>query len=246
LWRDAPGRLNKIAGAATRVRRVATGWEPQFTVALDSVISLATVMDLVQAFYELQPPTRLRLRNEALSGTLEALTSGQADLAIGIPIEPGTAAGLQSRALGELAFVYAVAPHHPLANAKEPLADELLQQHRVVAAADSVQRGSGISVGLMAGQDVLTVPNMHAKLEAQLRGLGGGFVPEPMASAHVQAGRLVIKQVARPDRTARLHYAWRTPRLGPGRALQWWLSQLERESTRQALLTRHEATWSVR
>ena len=246
LLREGARLLQEIDAVANRVRRVATGWEPQFTVALDSVISLATAMDLVQAFYELQPPTRLRLRTEALSGTLEALTSGQADLAIGIPIDPGLAAGLQSRALGDLAFVYAVAPHHPLASAKEPLADDLLQQHRVVAAADSVQRGSGISVGLMAGQDVLTVPDMHAKLEAQLRGLGGGFVPEPMARAHVSAGRLVIKQVARPDRTARLHYAWRTPRLGPGRALQWWLSQLERASTRKALLTRHQAVWSVR
>ena len=125
LLREGARLLQEIDAVANRVRRVATGWEPQFTVALDSVISLATAMDLVQAFYELQPPTRLRLRTEALSGTLEALTSGQADLAIGIPIEPGLAAGLQSRALGDLAFVYAVAPHHPLAAAKEPLADDL-------------------------------------------------------------------------------------------------------------------------
>ena len=95
----------------------------------------------------------------------------------------------------------------------------------------------------MAGQDVLTVPTMHAKLEAQLRGLGGGFVPEPMARAHVKAGRLVLKQVERSTRTARLYYAWRSPRLGPGRALQWWLGQLESRTTREALLHRHEAAW---
>jgi DNA-binding transcriptional LysR family regulator len=243
LLREGARLLEEIDAVANRVRRVATGWEPQLTLAVDSVVSLSTVMDLVQAFYELKPPTRLRLRNETLSGTLEALTSGQADLALGIPIEPGSAAGVQSRPMGEVDFVYAVAPHHPLASAAEPLTNEMLQRHRAVAAADSVPRGSGLTIGLMAGQDVLTVPTMHAKLEAQLRGLGGGFVPEPMAREHVQAGRLVLKQVERSARTARMHYAWRPPKLGPGRALQWWLGQLESQTTRDALLNRHEAAW---
>ncbi len=243
LLREGARLLQEIDAVSNRVRRVATGWEPQFTLAVDTVVSLSTVMDLVQAFYEQQPPTRLRLRHETLSGTLEALTSGQADLALGIPMESGSATGLQTRAMGDLAFVYAVAPHHALASAAEPLTDEMLQRHRAVAAADSVPRGSGLTFGLMAGQDVLTVPTMHAKLEAQLRGLGGGFVPEPMASAHVKAGRLVLKQVERSTRTARLYYAWRSPRSGPGRALQWWLGQLESRTTREALLHRHDAAW---
>ncbi len=243
LLREGARLLQEIDAVSNRVRRVATGWEPQFTLAVDTVVSLSTVMDLVQAFYEQQPPTRLRLRHETLSGTLEALTSGQADLALGIPMESGSATGLQTRAMGDLAFVYAVAPHHALASAAEPLTDEMLQRHRAVAAADSVARGSGLTFGLMAGQDVLTVPTMHAKLEAQLRGLGGGFVPEPMARAHVKAGRLVLKQVERSTRTARLYYAWRSPRSGPGRALQWWLGQLESRTTREALLHRHDAAW---
>lgn len=241
LLREGARLLEEIDAVSNRVRRVATGWEPQFTVAVDSVVSLSTMMDLVQAFYELKPPTRLRLRNETLSGTLGALTSGQADLALGILIEPGTLAGLQSRLMGELAFVYAVAPHHPLATTGEPLTDDMLNQHRAVAAADSAQRGSGLTIGLLAGQDVLTVPTMHAKVQAQLRGLGGGFVPEPMARPHVKSGRLVLKQVERAARTARMHYAWRSPKLGPGRALQWWLDQLESKTTRTALLDAHDA-----
>lgn len=243
LLREGARLLEQIDAVSNRVRRVATGWEPQFTVAVDSVMSLPTVMDLAQAFYEQKPPTRLRIRSETLSGTLEALTSGQADLALGVIVEPGSATGLQTRAIGELAFVYAVAPHHPLASVREPLTDEVLRQHRAVAAADSVARGSGLTVGLMAGQDVLTVPTMHAKVEAQLRGLGGGFVPEPMARSHVQAGHLVVKRVERSTRTVVMHYAWRTPALGPGRALQWWLGQLKGKATREALLQRHDASW---
>lgn len=238
LLREGGRLLAEIDAVANRVKRVATGWESRLTIAVDTVISSSVVMEMVQSFYGLAPVTRLRLRDESLSGTLEALTSGQADLAVGVGLEPGTASGIQSSVLGEIAFVYAVAPHHPLAPVQGPLPDDLLQQHRAIAVADSVQRGSGITLGLMAGQDVLTVPTMRAKLDAQLRGLGGGFVPEAMARPYVDSGRLVVKEVQRSARLARLSYAWRTSP-SPGRALQWWLAQLGSVPTRRALIGQH-------
>ncbi len=64
-----------------------------------------------------------------------------------------------------------------------------------------------------------------------------------MARPHVKSGRLVLKQVERASRTPRMHYAWRSPRLGPGRALQWWLGQLESSTTLTALLDAHDAAW---
>jgi len=239
LLREGERLLAEVDAVANRVRRVATGWESQLTLAVDTVMCPATVMELAQAFLEVAPQTRLRLRDEALSGTIECLTSGQADLALGVALESGTESGIRSRVIGELEFVFAVAPHHPLAGRRGPLADDLLQAHRAVAVADSVQRGNGITLGLLAGQDVLTVPTMQAKLEAQLRGLGGGFLPEPLARPYVKAGRLVIKPTQRPTRIAHVRYAWRDAGgLGPGRALAWWLAQLESEATRRSLLQR--------
>ena len=239
LLREGSRLLVELDAIANRVKRVATGWEPQLTLAIDSVISRTTVMELCEAFFELAPPTRLRLREEALSGTLEALTSGQADLAIGIPLEPTLNKSVQSKPLGNMHFVYAVAPHHPLAQAPEPVSDAALMPHRAVAVADSVQRGSGITSGLLGGQDVFTVPGMQEKLAAQLRGLGGGFLPEYLARPHIASGRLVEKQMQRPTRVIALRYAWRcTGGQGEGRALQWWLEQLAQPATRQALLER--------
>jgi molybdate transport repressor ModE-like protein len=232
--------LQEIDAVANRVKRVATGWETELTIAVDSSLSNATVMELAEAFYALAPATRLRLREEVLSGTLEALVSGRADLALGVLLEPGTTVGVQSQPLGELALVYAVAPHHPLAARTGPLRDHDLVPHRAVAVADSVPRGTGLTLGLLAGQDALTVPTMRAKLDAQLRGLGGGFLPEPLARPYLESGRLVALDVQRPGRSVALRYAWReVGPTGPGRALQWWLGQLERPATRQALLERH-------
>lgn len=239
LLREGERLLQEVDAVANRVKRVATGWESQLTIAVDGVMSCGTVMELAQAFFELGSGTRLRLRDETLSGTLEAVVSGQADLALGVSLETGTSLGVQSKVLGELAFVYAVAPHHPLAAQRGPLPDEVLQRHRAIAVADSTRRGSGLTFGLLAGQDVMTVPTMSAKLDAQLRGLGGGFVPEPMARPFIETGRLVVKEVERAARVGRMSYAWRAGTGGPGRGLQWWLGQLESAATRRALIERH-------
>lgn len=237
LLREAARLLGEIDAVANRVKRVATGWEAQFTLSVDTIIVKSTLMELCEGFFAQSPPTRLRLREETLSGTLEALTSGQADLAVGVGPDASVHVGVQTRSLGTAQFVYAVAPHHPLAQAPEPLSDALVQQHRAVAVADSVQRGAGLSFGILQGQDVFTVATMQAKLDAQLRGLGGGNVPLSMAAPYLASGRLVAKRTERPTRQADLYYAWRGGKSNTqGRALQWWLQQLERPATRAALL----------
>jgi len=237
LLHEAGRLLSDVEAVANRVKRVATGWEAVLTVAADSIISRTVLMELCEAFLALKSPTQLRLRHETLSGTLNALTSGQADLALGVMGQTGLAADLQHLPLGPVEFVFAVAPHHPLAAAPEPLSEELRQQHRVVAVADSVPRGSGLSIGLLGGQDVFTVPDMHSKLQAQLRGLGAGFLPLSMALPYISTGRLVAKEVTLAQCTGETHYAWRNSRKSsPGKALQWWLAQLQSETTQRALL----------
>ncbi|ABM38231.1 LysR family transcriptional regulator [Polaromonas naphthalenivorans] len=239
LLREGNRLLLELDAIATRVKRVATGWEPQFTLAVDSVISRTTILELCEAFFAMNPPTRLKIREEILSGTLEALTSGQADLSIGVALEPTLDKSVQSKPLGSMHFVYAVAPHHPLAQAAEPVSDAQLMLHRAVAVADSVQRGSGITVGLLSGQNIFTVPGMEEKLDAQLRGLGGGFLPEHLARPHIDSGRLVEKKIQRPPRVIPMCYVWRRAAAGAeGRALQWWLGQLGNPATRKALLER--------
>jgi DNA-binding transcriptional LysR family regulator len=240
LMREGARLLSDIDAVANRVRRVATGWESQLTIAVDSIISKSTVMELCERFFQLNAPTRIKLREETLMGTLESLHAGQSDLAIGVVLEPSTSADIHGKLLGSVNFVYAVAPHHPLAASPEPLTDAMLQQHRAVAVADSVQRGSGLTIGLLGGQDVFTVANMQSKLDAQLRGLGGGFVPQSMACRYVEAGRLVVKKTERPNRVVRVSYAWRGATVrGQGKALQWWLKQLDQTLTKAALLEQH-------
>lgn len=237
LLREGARVLSDIDAIANRVKRVATGWEPIFTIAVDGIIDVAVVMELCEKFFSKNPPTQVKLRAETLSGTLEALISGQADLALGVVMDSSTIAGLNKESLGNVSFVFAVAPHHPIAHLPEPLSDEVIRKFRAVAVADSIQRGGGLTVGLLAGQDIFTVANMPAKLDAQIRGLGIGFLPNCLAQPYIDSGRLIVKRVERSERQAHVSYAWRkTGKPGYGRALQWWLEQLQSRVTRAALL----------
>lgn len=237
--------LQELDAVARRVQRVATGWEPQLTIAADSLISKRTMFELCEAFFasgekNSPPPTRLRIQGETLSGTWHALLDGQADLAIGGVVEGMAQAGVQAKPLGDVPFVFAVAPHHPLASAKQPLQDAVIQEHRIVAVADSTRRKQSVTVGILPGQDVLTVSTMPDKLEAQLRGLGCGFVPHCIARPYVESGRLVLLTTERIPRAPKVNYAWHTPARGTlGKALSWWLAQLAQPKTREALLFNH-------
>jgi len=271
--------LQELEAVANRVKRVASGWEATLSISVEDILSTATVFDLVEAFCSLSPEpgatqgpaTRLRLRSDVLAGTWEALISGQVDLAIGVAGEHPNPGGVELRPLGEVPFVFCLAPHHPLAEVDRgashggvrerhagistgrpkptvqtpspPLEHDQLIAHRAVAVADTAQRLQPLTRNLLPGQDVLTVPTMRAKLEALLRGLGCGYLPEPLARPWLAAGKLVRLQTVSGEPVAQLHYAWRAER-GPaslGRALQWWLAQLESPTTRRALVERHLA-----
>lgn len=237
LLREGAGLLAEIDAVANRVKRVATGWEAELTIAVDSIIDRATVMELCTRFFSQDPPTRLKLRSETLSGTLEALTSGQADIALGVVMDTNTHIGLHREILGTVGFAFSVAPHHPLAGMPEPLADSLIRQYRAAVISDSNRRGQSLSIGLLPGQDVFTVPDMPSKLDAQLRGLGVGFLPTCLAQPYIDTGRLVVKRIERAEHQIQSSYAWRkSGQAGPARAMAWWLEQLAHPLTRAALL----------
>ena len=62
------------------------------------------------------------------------------------------------------------------------------------------------------------------------------FFPETLARPYIDSGLLVAKQVS-TQRSNNCHVAWRdTPQMPAGQALRWWLGQLERPATREALL----------
>ncbi len=81
------------------------------------------------------------------------------------------------------------------------------------------------TVGLVPGQDVLTVPSFEAKAAAQIAGLGVGYLPRGLAEREAHAGNLRILEVAAAKPEADLLTAWRVGH--EGRALKWFVKRFE-------------------
>jgi DNA-binding transcriptional LysR family regulator len=208
-----------------RVRQVASGWEAELRIAVDTIIGIDRLYGLIEEFYREPGGTRLRLATESLGGTWDALASGRADLAIGAPGDAPPGRSYASRALGRIEMVFAAAPFHPIGDAPMPLDDATILRHRAVSVADSSRLLPPRTVGLLSGQDTLTVPSMEAKAAAQVAGLGVGFLPRAVAEREAAAGRLRILEVAGTRPAGQAYVAWQPGR--EGRALKWFVKRLE-------------------
>lgn len=221
-----------------RVRRVASGWEPELRIGVDALVEFDRLRPLIEDFHRDDPPTRLRFSYEVLDGAWEALVEGRTDLAIGAPYDAPSptmaSARFSLRPLGSVAFVFCVAPHHPLATVEEPIPAEALLAHRAIALAGTSRLQASRSAGLLSGQPTLTVATLEQKVAMQVAGLGVGWLPEPFARPHLACGRLVARRPAEPRPAALLHYGWR--RAEPGNALKWWLAKLDQPRVRELLL----------
>lgn len=217
-----------------RVRRVASGWETELAVGMDSMFSPCMFRDDIDAFYDVAQQTRLRIVQETLSGAWEALLDRRADLLVGVAGDGPAGGGYVSEPIGKVDFVFAVAPSHPLAAVEGKLDRVHLQQHRAVSVADSARQLAPRTVGLLLGQDTLTVPDMKTKLQFQLAGTGFGFLPEPCARAAIAAGLLVEKQVAEPKPAETFYLAWRSGENGA--ALNWWIARMRQPDLFERLL----------
>ena len=68
------------------------------------------------------------------------------------------------------------------------------------------------------------MPDMLAKLQAQIAGLGVGYLPKNIAEKHAATGELVIKTVAQPKAKITSYLAWHNK---GGKAQQWLIERLK-------------------
>jgi DNA-binding transcriptional LysR family regulator len=223
----AEGRrlLRAAADLECRVQQVAKGWESELRLAVDTLITLDGVFALASEFYEQQSGTRLRIMQEVLGGTWDALASGRADLAIGAGGDAPSGRSYATRPLGRCEMVFVAAPFHPICNDPQPLTAQTILRHRAVSIADSSRLLPPRTVGLLSGQDVLTVPSMEAKAAAHIAGLGVGFLPRWVAEREAQSGTLRILEVEAARPVGEALVAWRPGQ--EGKALKWFVKRLE-------------------
>ena len=217
--------LRSAADLECRVQQVAKGWESELRIAVDTMVGLDKLLGVVAEFYGENPGTRLRFGHEVLGGTWDALASGRADLAIGAIGDGPPGGGFASRPLGRLVLALVAAPFHAATREPQPLSATVLTGYRAVSIADSSRLLPPRTVGLLSGQDVLTVPTLEAKVAALVAGLGVGRIPKWIAEREVYAGRLRVLEAESGPVEGELLYAWHPDRAG--KALKWFVKRLE-------------------
>ncbi|AOJ76421.1 LysR family transcriptional regulator [Burkholderia ubonensis] len=206
--------------------RVQQGWETEVRVCIDEILPFDSLWPYVHRFYALGMDTRLRLSTEVLGGSWDALISRRADLVVGAAGEPPELPDIIARPIGSLKHVFAVAPSHPLAALPEPLSMASVVQYRGAVISDTSRELQPQSIGIDPGQPYLAVPTLTAKLEAQCEGLGVGSLPECIAAPAIASGKLVAREVTGMRDTTHCYLAWRGDEAG--RALHWWVEQLDK------------------
>jgi DNA-binding transcriptional LysR family regulator len=225
LVNEAARLMQDVSRLTQRVQQVASGWESRLWIVTDELLEFETLIPVIEQFDALQSGVPLRITQEVLKGVWDALREGRADLIIGATNEPPAIPTLRWMQLGEMEWVFAVSPRHPLAKAKEPISRALVTQHRAIVVADSSKVTEGRTYGVSGGQPLLAVPSMRAKILAQCNGLGVGWLPRHRVASLLDKGTLVEKQMADPREPNVLYAGWRGDH--DGRALGWWLEQLK-------------------
>ena len=233
LLREGRHLLIAATELECRVRRVASGVETELSIAISDLFDIKAIFPILDAFYAQNFGTRIKLLREVYGGGWDALVSGRADIASGVPGDGPSGGGYTTMPMGTLEFIYAVSKNHPLATLAEPLQNLDIMKYRSISAADSSRNLAPRTSGILTGQDVLTVPDMHTKLQAQIAGLGVGYLPKKLAAQYIASGELVVKQVAEPRHEVTGFLAWRS---NGGKAQQWLLEQLQKLTLNEVLM----------
>ena len=202
------------------VQQLESGWETQLRIAKDTVLPLAPLLQQINAFNLLDKRVAITISEEVLGGTWDALIAERCDLALGASgdLPKGI---FEYRLMGEVEFVFAVAREHPLCLHKGPVDAAAISAFPTIVMADSSLNSPGRESGLLESRQIIRVANATAKIQAQLMGVGVGFLPKHLIQQELLRGELIELDCAVPRPNIPLYIAWRKG--NSGKALQWFV-----------------------
>jgi DNA-binding transcriptional LysR family regulator len=184
LYRRARALIEEAGGLERAARTLSAGWESEIRIAADIVFPTWLLLDCFDRFGGESPQTRIELIESVMSGTTEALLSGQADVAISATIPQGFAGDALMRAR----FVPAAHPNHPLHQLGRKLTLRDLAAHRHLLVRESGTRRD--TRPSMEVEQRWTLGHLATSIDAATRGYGFAWFPELRIRGELAAGTL--------------------------------------------------------
>lgn len=214
--------LRDIDALARSAKQIASGWEPELHISVDTLYETEHLFPLIKEFNREHPYVKVKLLHDSLSGTWEKLLNKKADLILsGDRIDPKLE-GYRTQLLGSIESVFAVSKDHPLASEACTITDAMIEPYTVIVVPDSSELLTPQTVGWTKQSQKITVASMRDKIAAQASGLGVGYLPKHRIQSLLDSGDLVLLNM--PSHHSKAVAAWRKE--SPGPALQWFLDRL--------------------
>lgn len=224
LVAEARSLLRRTDEVIRETQRLANGWQPSLSIALDNIVSADRIGELMADFYRTFDNVELILRIEVYNGVWEALSSGLSDIAIGATTEIPVGGKYQFRQMGSIDWVFLVGRDHPLAARDRPLSDDELARYPAICLEDTARTLPKRSTWLLPRQRRLVVPDWQRAIDCYTAGLGIGYLPVHLAQPYMRSGVLLKKDVLNPKASSLCCVAWREGEIAP--ALSWVLGYL--------------------
>lgn len=208
------------------VKQLATGWESSLVLAKDTVLPESVLFNIIGEFTELGKQVSISILDESLGGGWDALHTGRADIAIGVGKDlPKGEYNLHS--IGDIEFVFAISAAHPLARSTESdcvISNETLLHYPSIVVADTSVTLAQRSSGIFDSRQVIRVPSMQSKINAQKLGLGIGFIPKHLIGDEIVSGALLVRQTQVPRPKQTLYLAWK--KQAEAKGVNWFVDKL--------------------
>ncbi|MCC5858802.1 MAG: LysR family transcriptional regulator [Ectothiorhodospiraceae bacterium] len=190
---DEALKLERLAAS------LAQGWEAEIRLAVEVIFPTHILFSALEQFAEgcgaQAREVRLQLIESVLSGTDEALFSGEVDLVISGRVPPG----FLGRPLLRVDILAVAHRDHPLHALGRPVTTEDLK-----AARQLVVRDSGLArkqdAGWLGAEQRWTVTHLKTSIEAVRRGMGFAWLPEAQIARELAGGELVPLPLAEGGR----------------------------------------------
>jgi DNA-binding transcriptional LysR family regulator len=177
---------------------IASGFEPEFTLAVDSFLPTQPVIDSLQALRKTYPNLPVTLYTEGLGAAERRLRDRSAALAL-CAMFPTAQQDLQAYPLTSIALIPVVLSSHPLASETRPITRDVLQEHVQLILTDPYD-SSGPSHGVVSPR-IWRFVDMGSRLDFLLAGSGWATIPSHIVAPHLVSGRLVELRIQDPGLT---------------------------------------------
>lgn len=211
----AQALLYELEGLRDHAAHLAQGEESELRVVLGDLCPPRPALALLAGFFGSQPQTRLQLLFETVSGPLERLLDGEADLILHRVDKSDPR--LEWLDLCRVGLVPVIAPGLLGDPPPRPVRPEQLRPFAQCVMRDSARHSPPTDYFMLAGARQCSVPDQRTKKEVILQGLGWGHLPDFLVDEELADGRLLaLAGPHLPGRSEEVVAARRRDRAGPG------------------------------